>query len=203
MCKTISNVTKDTRGQRPPYCRRAGDVGRDSRALRGVRVFQGDRRGTMQGLQVQGTFEEGGGYCRWQKIVIVKPGGKREWGTMKREDFLVFIYNPSDKSLWQIAHKQVFDDLMQKAEADRAKTIRILKAFEEVYNGEDPDDVLANFSLENPKGEDPEALLKAYKWIWGQEDVNYPKGSGRDMSWKTLKDLWKSLEQDRGDINEI
>ena len=41
-----------------------------------------------------------------------------------------------------------------------------------MYNGKDPNDILKNTSFENPSGENPEALLKAYKWIWGQEDVN-------------------------------
>jgi len=36
-------------------------------------------------------------------------------------------------------------------------------------------------------GESPEVLLKAYKWIWGQEDVNYPTGKGRAMSWEGWK----------------
>ncbi len=64
------------------------------------------------------------------------------------------------------------------------ETVKILEAFEKVYNGEDPDDILKDISLKNPVGENPEALLKAYKWIWGQEDVNYPTGRGRAMSWE-------------------
>ncbi|MEW6586845.1 MAG: hypothetical protein AB1442_14715 [Nitrospirota bacterium] len=128
-----------------------------------------------------------------RKIVIVKPGGKQAWGKMRKEDFFVFIYNPSEQSLWQITHKQILEDLSQKAEADHTATIEILKAFEKVYKGEDPDDVLGSVSLNNPIGENPEALLKAYKWIWGQEDVNYPTGQGRDMSWAGLKELLESL----------
>ncbi len=128
-----------------------------------------------------------------RKIVIVKPGGKQAWGKMKKEDFFVFIYNPSEQSLWQITHKQILEDLYQKADKDPMATIDILKAFEKVYNGEDPDDVLQNISLQNPIGENPEALLKAYKWIWGQEDVNYPTGQGRDMSWKGIRALLQKL----------
>lgn len=128
-----------------------------------------------------------------RKIVIVKPGGKQAWGKMRKEDFFVFIYNPSEQSLWQITHKQILDDLNQKAVADRLATIDILKAFEKVYNGEDPDDVLGNVHLSNPMGENPEALLKAYKWIWGQEDVNYPTGQGRSMSWEGIKVLLQQL----------
>ena len=119
-----------------------------------------------------------------RKIVIVKPGGKQAWGKMRKEDYFVFIYNPPEQTLWQITHKQIHEDLKGKAEKNKASTIRILKAFEKVYIGEDPDDILKEVSLDNPIGENPEALLKAYKWIWGQEDVNYPTGKGRAMSWE-------------------
>ena len=64
---------------------------------------------------------------------------------------------------------------------------------EKVYNGEEPDDVLQEIKLTTPSGENPEALIKAYKWIWGQEDVNNPTGKGRDMSWegwKIVKGIW-------------
>lgn len=128
-----------------------------------------------------------------RKIVIVKPGGKQAWGKMRKEDFFVFIYNPSDQSLWQITHKQIYEDLEAKAKADKDATVEILKAFERVYYGEDPDDILKSLILTNPIGENPEALLKAYKWIWGQEDVNYPTGQGRAMSWEGLEELLEML----------
>lgn len=108
-----------------------------------------------------------------RKIVIVKPGGKQAWGKMRKEDFFVFIYDPSDQSLWQISHKQIYEDLEEKAKADKDATVEILKAFERVYYGEDPDDTLKALVLTNPIGENPEALLKAYKWIWGQDEVLY------------------------------
>jgi len=37
--------------------------------------------------------------------------------------------------------------------------------------------------------------MKAYKWIWGQEDVNYPSGEGRDMSMKSIIELEKRVKQ--------
>ena len=119
-----------------------------------------------------------------RKIVIVKPGGKQSYGRIRKEDFFVFIYDPSEQTLWQITHRQIYEDLQKKAEKNPPETIKILELFEKVYNGEDPDDVISEVSLKNPCGENPEALLKAYKWIWGQEDVNYPTGKGRAMSWE-------------------
>jgi len=119
-----------------------------------------------------------------RKIVIVKPGGKQSFGRIRKEDFFVFIYDPIEQALWQITHKQIYEDLVEKSKKNKKETIKILKAFEKVYHGEEPDDFLQDMNLVSPTGEDPEALIKAYKWIWGQENVNYPTGKGRSMSWE-------------------
>ena len=98
-----------------------------------------------------------------------------------------------NKHCGKLFHKQIHDDLLEKAEVDRDETIKILQVFERAYNGEDPDDILKETNLSTPSGENPEALIKAYKWIWGQEDVNYPTGKGRAMSWEGWKkdgDTW-------------
>ena len=127
-----------------------------------------------------------------RKIVITKPGGKFTYGKIKREDFMVWIYNSSDLTLWLITHKNVNDDLEEKGKIDPTETVKILDAFEKVYNGEEPDTVLSKINLNNPRGEIPELLIKAYKWIWGQEDCNYPEGKGRAMSWEG----WKKVDKD-------
>lgn len=119
-----------------------------------------------------------------RKIVITKPGGKYNYGIVKREDFIVWIYDPQNSTLWSITHRNISDDLEEKGKIDPVQTIKILDVFEQVYNGEEPDGVLQKSILANPVGESPEALLKAYKWIWGQEDCNYPDGKGRAMSWE-------------------
>ncbi|HVX26153.1 MAG TPA: hypothetical protein VHB70_07410 [Parafilimonas sp.] len=122
------------------------------------------------------------------RIVIVKPGGKKAYGRIAREDFLVFIYNPADDSLWQITHQQIYDDLLQKALIDAKNALEIITALEKVYNGEEPSEFVKNVLLLNPdpEGIDSETILKAYKWIWGQEDVNYSGDAfkGRAMSWE-------------------
>lgn len=122
-----------------------------------------------------------------RKIIITKPGGKFTFGTIKREDFMVWIYNPDQKTLWIISHKNILEDLERKGSIYPKETLAIISALEKVYKGEEPDDVLKDTVLKNPVGESPEVLLKAYKWIWGQEDVNYPDGKGRAMSWEGLK----------------
>jgi hypothetical protein len=119
-----------------------------------------------------------------RKIVIVKPGGKQAWGRMRKEDFFVFIYNPNEQTLWQISHAQIYDYLVERSQHDKKEAIQLIKAFEKVYNGKEPDDVLRAANLRTSVDYNSEALLKAYKWIWGQEDVNYPTGKGRAMSWE-------------------
>lgn len=119
-----------------------------------------------------------------RKIVIVKPGGKQSFGRIRREDFFVFIYDPKEQTLWQISHKQIYDDVVEKSQSDIKQAMRLLKAFKQVYRGKEPDDILRKVRITTSTGETPEALLKAYKWIWGQEDVNYPTGKGRAMSWE-------------------
>jgi hypothetical protein len=133
-----------------------------------------------------------------RKIVITKPGGKFSFGTVKRDDFMVWIYNPEDGSLWLISHKNIFDELEEKAKYDPKETMHIIDALNCVYNGEEPDDVLKRMALKNPCGEIPEVLLKAYKWIWGQEDCNYPppKYKGREMSMVAIDELKHRLQKD-------
>ena len=119
-----------------------------------------------------------------RKVVITKPGGKFVFGKVRREDFMVWIYNPKDLSLWLISHKDIYGDLEEKGKISPKDAIKILDALERVYDGEEPDKILKKSRLTNSYGEEPEALLKAYKWILGQEDSNYPDGKGRAMSWE-------------------
>ena len=71
-----------------------------------------------------------------RKIVITKPGGKFIFGTIKREDFMVWIYDPDKKTLWLVSHKNIFEDLEEKRKVNPVATIAIIDALERVYNGE-------------------------------------------------------------------
>ena len=129
-----------------------------------------------------------------RKVVITKPGGKFVFGRVKREDFMVWVYNPIDFSLWLISHKDIYNDLLLKGEKNPKATIKIIDALESVCNGEEPDSVLEGMELISPAGESPELLLKVYKWIWGQEDSNYPTGEGREMSMNAIRSLRETLK---------
>ena len=129
------------------------------------------------------------------KIVITKPGGKTVFGRLKREDFLVFVFYPQNNDLWQISHEQIFEDIVLKAGEDKQKTIILIDLLERVCNGEDPNDFIDEINqLAFQVGESCETLLKVYKWIWGQEDVNYPTGEGRLMSWNPIADFRETLK---------
>jgi len=128
------------------------------------------------------------------KIVITKPGGKTVFGKPKKEDFLVYIFYPEINSLWQISHKQIFEDIKQKSEENKSETKMFIDLLERTLNGEEPNDFIDQIlNLDFKIGETPETIIKVYKWIWGQEDVNYPNGEGRYMSWKSIKDLQEEI----------
>lgn len=84
--------------------------------------------------------------------------------------------------------------MLLKGNADPKGAIKIIDALESVCNGEEPNSVLERMELASFTGEAPEVLLKVYKWIWGQEDCNYPNGEGREMSMKDIRKLRETLK---------
>ena len=121
-------------------------------------------------------------------IAINKPGGKRNFGRLSRDDFMVFIYNPEEESLWLISHREISDDVAEKYAYDKSSTLLLIEALYCVCRGEEPDDVLNRMNLHDTIGIPIETLLKVYKWIWGQEDCNYPNKMGRWLSMNALLD---------------
>lgn len=128
-----------------------------------------------------------------RRIVIAKPGGKSVYGQPKKEDFFVWVYNPIEGTLWQITHKQIYEDIKLKAEKDISIALKTIEYLKRVHQGEEPEEILLNMNIGDTPGEPIEILLKSYKWIWGQEDVNYPNGQGRDMSLTSILELEKAL----------
>lgn len=129
------------------------------------------------------------------KIVITKPGGKSVYGRPKKEDFLVFVYFPKDNGLWQITHKQILDDIYEKSEESPTQTLKLITLLEKTIKGEEPEDFIDEIlDLKFNCGQNAETLIKVYKWIWGQEDINYPNGEGRKMSWQGIEELKNELK---------
>ncbi len=124
-----------------------------------------------------------------RKIVINKPGGKRSWGRLSKSDFMVFIYNEMDNELWLVTHAELYEDIETKINADYEFGVQVINCLEDVCNGKEPEDVLNECTPKNNIGLTIELLLNVYKWIWGQEDVNYPNGQGRWLSMNSLKEL--------------
>lgn len=129
-------------------------------------------------------------------IAINKPGGKRNFGRLSRDDFMVFIFNPYEQSLWLISHSEISDDIAEKYDFDRNATIELIKGLYRVCCGEEPDAVIVDLKLRDTVGISVETILKVYKWIWGQEDCNYPTKAGRWLSMNTLLERFNLFDED-------
>jgi hypothetical protein len=129
-----------------------------------------------------------------RKIVIAKPGGKSVYGKPKKEDFFVWVFDPIQNTLWQISHKQIYYDIELKAQNNKEQALIVIDCLRKVCEGEDPDNIISNITMDHMEGEPLEVLLKSYKWIWGQEDINYPTGKGRQLSMEGISELKERLE---------
>jgi hypothetical protein len=122
-----------------------------------------------------------------RKIVVTKPGGKSV------NDIMVWIYEGPGGTHWRPSHGKIRKDLKLKLSYQKKKGIAVIKALEKVYEGGEPDDILStNPSLgQNLPGLPADLILKAYKWIWVQEDMNYPppRFQGRAMSMEGIRKI--------------
>jgi hypothetical protein len=109
----------------------------------------------------------------------------------------VWVYSPIEGTLWQITHKQIYEDLQLKRNKNASVALKSIEYLKRVHRGEEPEEILSDADIGNIDGEPIEILLKSYKWIWGQEDVNYPDGQGRDMSMKTILELESEIRKQK------
>lgn len=130
-------------------------------------------------------------------IAINKPGGKRNFGRLSRDDFMVFIFNPCEQSLWLISHSEIIDDITYKYNYDEREALLLIEGLYNVCCGDEPGDVIDRLQIRDTIGLPVETILKVYKWIWGQEDCNYPTKAGR---WLSMNDL---LDRFRVNIEDI
>ncbi len=118
-----------------------------------------------------------------RKVCITKPGGKAMWGRMKADDFMVWIYDEAAQDRWRISHDEIYEDIRTKLTADIALGGKVVDLLRRVCDGTDPDDLAGEFaSVAALPGFPPDLIMKVYKWIWAQEDCNYPTGEGRWLS---------------------
>ena len=101
---------------------------------------------------------------------------------------MVFIFNPREQSLWLISHSEISDDIADKYEYDEREALLLIEGLYNVCCGDEPEGVIERLQLRDTIGIPVETILKVYKWIWGQEDCNYPTKSGRWLSMNTLLD---------------
>lgn len=62
-------------------------------------------------------------------IAINKPGGKRNFGRLSRDDFMVFIYNPYESSLWLISHSELVQILPKNMMITPNKQLDLFMAY--------------------------------------------------------------------------
>lgn len=130
-------------------------------------------------------------------IVVNKPGGKKNFGRMAKNDFQVFIHTPDTDELWLISHDEIARDLEAKYNMDKQETLKVIKGLYRVCSGEEPDEVIAALEIRNSyEGIPVETIYKAYKWIWGQEDCNYPSGEGRWLSMNSILEDYGLKKED-------
>jgi hypothetical protein len=111
-----------------------------------------------------------------KKILINKPGKKG------LNDFRVDLYDPKNDSRKSLKHEEIYNDITNKYENNPKETEKMLQGLLEVCKGQEPDKVISEKKIKNTSGLPVDTILKNYKWIWGQEDCNYPKGKGRWLS---------------------
>ncbi|MFQ5872457.1 MAG: glutamyl-tRNA amidotransferase [Dehalococcoidia bacterium] len=124
-----------------------------------------------------------------RKVLVTKPGGKSV------HNIMVWIYEGPEGRHWRPSHTLIYRDLEAKLEESREQGLKVIEALKAVYEGQDPDDVLRPDPRlgQGLSGLPVDLILKSYKWIWAQEDCNYPppRYQGRQMSMDAIEKLYR------------
>jgi hypothetical protein len=131
-----------------------------------------------------------------RRVCITKPGGKQFWGNLHINDFMVWIYDESKNDRWRITHDDIYDDVKAKLAADPILGSQFVDEMDLVCKGAEPAERLAQHApsiFSKLPGLSVELILKTYKWIWVQEDCNYPNGEGRWLSMNGILALRNGL----------
>lgn len=113
------------------------------------------------------------------RISIKKPGIKPGYP----KDIAVSIHFPNGSSK-SPSHRMLVLDFVAKCEFNSELGKAIFTDLERLQKGED---CREKFMVKDYPGLPCEILIHALKWVWIQEDRNYPppRYSGRRMSWAT------------------
>jgi hypothetical protein len=105
---------------------------------------------------------------------------------------MVWVYDEARQDRWRISHGEIYEDIEAKVVANPRLSGKFIDRLLEVCNGGEPNEITKHSPLtlfsELP-GLPAELILKTYKWIWVQEDCNYPTGEGRWMSMNPILEL--------------
>jgi hypothetical protein len=135
-----------------------------------------------------------------RKICITKPGGKQFYG-LQPNDFMVWIYDEARHDRWRISHEEILNDLKAKLASNPMLCGIFIDRLLDVCNGAEPNDIRKNWPaglFSGLPGLPAELILKSYKWIWVQEDCNYPTAQGRWKSMNPIIELRKSIRNETG-----
>ena len=85
-------------------------------------------------------------------------------------------------------HDNVYYDLEEKETSNPAEFVKVRAILKKLYNCEQVNDKqIRNLRFET--GYDIEAILKAVKWLFIEQDITYWNWSGRNMLYSSLNEL--------------
>lgn len=94
-------------------------------------------------------------------------------------------FNPTGKSTTRPTHKNIFDDLAIKKNANSELFNEFKVQIDKIYNCQIPEKKVFNFSV----GLETEILLECIKWLFIEQDVTYWNYSGRMMFYSGIQNI--------------
>ncbi len=118
------------------------------------------------------------------RVYIVKPGVKKD----SPRDIAVSIQYPDGKEKTP-SHRLLGSDFRKKCEFDMKLARDIFRDLKLLQAGKDPK---GHYCKNDAPGLPSEILVHSLKWVWIQEDRNYPppRLQGRRMNWSTYLLYW-------------
>ncbi len=134
----------------------------------------------------------------WNNILIIsKPGWKYNYIEKDINDFMVWIYDKNIEEWWRISYKELINLFLKELYSlDLVKfklfidKLEFLKESSEIYIFKESEDYIFTPSWLNMT-----SLLKIYKWLWAQEECNYPrwyktKTTNKVYEWRDMSFFW-------------